>query len=401
VATANLLGRALELLPQDATRRFELVLPLAHSLVESGKLDDAETLFSTAAADARERGLEAIAFAIEIEGERLRSSTGPDWSSARALDLVQRALPALEIAGDDRGLAQAWRLVWTVEWARGRLAAAKNAAKKSLPFAERADDPQLIADAFTGIGAPAWFGDESISELQPHHERMYEWAQRSGHRATEGLMIVMKGRFMLEEGRVEEGEALVEEGLAMLRDHGLVFTGLAVGAQFTYGELVGSPDAVEARTRTAYEMLKAAGETGIFSTVAATLAWILSRRGALDEAERLSHESEDAGVEDDIATQAFWRIARALVLAGRGLPEDAVVLAREGVAVAAASEYAQFTAQARIGFADVLRVCGRPEEAARELEEALRFYERKEFELSADAVRAELAELQSSGSPSQ
>jgi hypothetical protein len=187
----------------------------------------------------------------------------------------------------------------------------------------------------------------------------------------------------------------------MLRDHGLVFTGLAVGAQFTYGELVGSPNAVEARMWTAYEMLKASGETGIFSTVAATLAWILSRRGALDEGERLSHESEDAGAEDDIATQAFWRIARALVLAERGLPEDAVLLAREGVGVAAASEYAQFIAQARIGCADVLRLAGRPDEAARELEEALRIYERKEFETSANAVRAELAELQSSGSPSQ
>ena len=78
-----------------------------------------------------------------------------------------------------------------------------------------------------------------------------------------------------------------------------------------------------------------------------------------------------------------------------------MALAREGVAVAAASEYAQFTAEARIGLADVLRSAGRPDEARRELEEALRIYERKEFELSADAVRAELAELQPSGSPSQ
>jgi tetratricopeptide (TPR) repeat protein len=148
-------------------------------------------------------------------------------------------------------------------------------------------------------------------------------------------------------------------------------------------------------------MLKAAGEKGIFSTMAASLAWILARRGALDEAAALSRESEEAGSKDDIATQASWRVARALVLAKEGTWDEAITLARDGVAVAAASEYAQFTAEARIGCADVLRIAGRPDEAARELEEALGIYERKEFWLSADAVRAQLAELQSSGSPSE
>jgi class 3 adenylate cyclase/tetratricopeptide (TPR) repeat protein len=401
VATANLLGRALELLPHEGGRRFELVLPLATSLVESGKLDDAETLFSTAAADARERGLEAVAFAIEIEGERLRSSTGPDWSSARALELVERALPVLEAAEDDRGLAQAWRLVWTVEWTRGCLAAAKDAAGKALPYAERADDPQLIADAYGGIGAPAWFGSDSISELLPYHERIHEWARQSGHRATEALMLVVKGRIKIEQRRIEEGDRLVGEGLDMLRELGLAFTGLAVGSQYTYGDLIRDPGVVEARVRPAYNMLKEAGETGVFSTVAGTLGWIAARRGAFDEAAELARESEETGSKDDPATQTVWRVALAQVLAHRGMSDEAVALAREGVAIAAASEFVQFTAEARIGLADVLRSVGRPDEAERELEEALRIYERKEFELSADAVRAKLAELQSSGSPSQ
>ncbi len=401
VATANLLGRALELLPRDEPRRFELILPLATSLVESGMLDDAETLFSTAAVDARERGLEAVALALEIEHERLRSIVDPAWSSADALALAERALPVLEAAGDQRGLAQAWRLVWQVEWNRGRLAAARDAARKSLPHAENADDPQLISDAYGGIGAPAWFGSDAISEFLPYHERIHEWARRSGHRSTGAVMLCVKGRIKLEQRCLEEGDALVEEGLEMLSELGLSLSGLSVGAQFTYGQLVRDPAAVEARVQAAYAMLKAAGETGIFSTMAGTLAWICARRGALDEADRLSRESEEAGSKDDVATQAYWRVARALVLAKKGEPDEAIALARDGVAVAAASEYAQFTAEARIAFADVLRIADRPDEAAHELEEALRIYERKEFELSSDAVRAKLAELQSSGSPSQ
>jgi class 3 adenylate cyclase len=401
LATANLLERALALLPRDDERRFELVLPLGTSLVEGGKLEEAEALFSAAVADARERGLEAVAFAVEMEQERLRSSTDPAWSTAGALALIERALPALEAAGDDRGLAQAWRLVWWVEWARGRLAAARDASSKSLRHAEMADDPGLISDAYGGIGAPAWFGYDSISELLPLHERIHDWARRSGHRSTEGLMLSVKGRIKVEQRHLEEGDALIHEGLEMLSELGLTFTGLGVGAQFTYGDLIRDPGGVEARVRAAYDTLKAAGEKGIFSTMAGSLAWILARRGALEEAAALSRESEEAGSKEDIATQTLWRVARALVLAKEGRSDEAIALARDGVAVAAASEYAQFTAEARIALADVLRMADRPDEAVHELEEALRIYERKEFELSADAVRAELAELQSSGSPSQ
>jgi tetratricopeptide (TPR) repeat protein len=401
VATANLLGRALELLPRDDERRFDLVLPLATSLVESGRLDEADALFSAGMSDARGRGLEAAALAIEIEYERFRSIMDPAWSSANALALVERALPVLAAAGDERGLAQAWRLVWTVEWTRGRLSAAKDAARKSLFHAERADDPQLIADGYGGVGAPTWYGSDSITELLPHHEKFYDWARRSGHRSSEGLMLVVKGRVKLEQKHLQEGDLLVEEGLDLLSQLGLDVTGLAVGAQFTYGILVRDPVGVETRVRAAYEMLKAAGEKGVFSTMAGSLAWILARRGALDEAAALSRESEEAGAKDDVATQSLWRMARALVLAKEGRSGEATALARDGVAVAAGSEYGLFNAEARVTYADVLRMADRPDEAVRELEEALRIYERKEFELSADAVRAELAELQSSGSPSQ
>jgi class 3 adenylate cyclase len=401
VATANLLGRALDLLPPDEDLRFAVVPFLATSLLESGKLDAADSLLSAAATGARERGLEAVALAVEIEWERLRSTTDPDWSTDAAIALVQRALPTLEAARDERALAQAWSLVSWAEWGRGRLAAEKEAARRSLQHAERAHNAQLIAYAYGAIGASAWFGYDSLSDLRAHHEQVREWARRSGHRATEANSLVVLGRIAVEEGRLEEGDSQVEEGLDMLSELGFVVTAVTVRAQQTYGDLLRDPEAAEARARDAYEMLKAAGETALLSTMAGSLAWILARRGALHESAALSHESEGAGAKDDVATQAYWRAARALVFARRGMLDEAVVLSRESVAVAAASEYAQFTAEARIGFADVLRIAGRPNEAARELEEALRIYERKEFELSANAVRAGLAELQSSGSPSQ
>jgi class 3 adenylate cyclase/tetratricopeptide (TPR) repeat protein len=399
LATANVLGRALTLLAEDAPRRFDLILPLATSLVESGRLDEADDLFSSAVEQARAHGLEGVAFGFEIERARLESTTNPAWSSEAATALVERALPVLEADGDDARLAQAWRLKWTIEWAPGRLTAAREAARRGLPHAERSGNPQLIAETLGNIGATGWFGYDSLSGIVPYHARVLEWARRTGHRSTEATLLLMQGRIALEQGRREEGRARMEEGLAMYDDLGLSFTGVAVAAQYTFGELAAEPEAVELRVRRAYEMLKSAGETGIFSTVTAGLSCILARRGLLDEAEELSRESEAAGMDEDIATQTFWRVARAEVMARRGELEQAIALAREAVAVAAGSEYAQFIAEARIGLADVLRIAERPDEAARELEQALAIYERKEFTASAAAVRELLEDVRPVGSP--
>jgi class 3 adenylate cyclase len=50
---------------------------------------------------------------------------------------------------------------------------------------------------------------------------------------------------------------------------------------------------------------------------------------------------------------------------------------------------------------EVLRLAGRAEESRGAFQSALAILEAKGWELSADAARAKLAELQSSGSPSQ
>ena len=110
-------------------------------------------------------------------------------------------------------------------------------------------------------------------------------------------MLCVKGRIKLEQRCLEEGDALVEEGLEMLSELGLSLSGLSVGAQFTYRAARPGPRGGQARVQAAYAMLKAAGETGIFSTMAGTLAWICARRGALDEADRLSPRERGSRVE--------------------------------------------------------------------------------------------------------
>ncbi|HEX5469414.1 MAG TPA: tetratricopeptide repeat protein, partial [Gaiellaceae bacterium] len=99
------------------------------------------------------------------------------------------------------------------------------------------------------------------------------------------------------------------------------------------------------------------------------------------------------GSPDDLVTQIGWRIARGMVLARQGKASEAETVARSGLELALSTEYASQTAEAHMALADVLRLAGRTDEAAEELERALAIYERKEFAASADAVRTELADL--------
>jgi class 3 adenylate cyclase/tetratricopeptide (TPR) repeat protein len=393
-AVVSLLGRARDLLPAGDPLAVEIALPLATALTERGRLADADGLLASVAHEARALGLEVPALRLDVERMRLRSIHDPDWSGDEALALVERALPVFDAADDQTGLAQAWRLRREVEWFRGRLRASRQAAEEQLAHAERTDDPELVADAFTGIGAPSWFGDDPLSQMWQRHERIFEWARSAGFRATEAMMTLVRGRILIESRRVEEGRAFVASGFEVLGDLGLELTRVGLAAQFTLGELALDPVAVEGRLRAAVERLQAAGETGMFSTTAAQLSLLLARKSELDEAEWLARASQAAGSADDVMTQSYWRIARALVLAKHGQAAKAVELAREAVSIAASTEYVQMIAEIHIGQADVLRALGRREEATEELRAALTIYERKEFELSADAVRAQLAELQ-------
>ncbi|HEX5470157.1 MAG TPA: adenylate/guanylate cyclase domain-containing protein, partial [Gaiellaceae bacterium] len=146
-ATANLLERALQLLPMDDPKTLELSFTLGSALADNGKLEEAQALYQTAAESARRLGLETRALSAEIKRSHLSVQTDPSWSAEEARALVLHALPVLEAANDVHGLASAWRLTWLIESMLGRLAAAQAAAKNALEYARQADDPGLISDA--------------------------------------------------------------------------------------------------------------------------------------------------------------------------------------------------------------------------------------------------------------
>jgi class 3 adenylate cyclase/tetratricopeptide (TPR) repeat protein len=399
-AAANLLSRGCALLG-PSERRLELTSPLAFSLYESGRLEEARLVLDASISEAREAGLERLALRSEIDFSLLMMQVDPSWSADEALALIERAIAAMEPAADDAGLARAYDLWHNVEFMRGGLAAAEEAGERGLVHARRLEEVDLIARLLEGVYAARFFGAGRLSELKVDLQRSQAFANVVGHRAHQANVVFALGWVAMEEGDPEEGLRLTEEGIAQLDELGLAVHAAGQRSHFRWGEILREPETVEERMREAYGRLKSVGETGVLSTVAGNLAFVLARRGELAEAEELARESETLGSPDDITTQVGWRMAMGLVHAQRGALSEAEAMAREALERALAGEYEGVVAECHLALALVLRFAGRPEEAVLEAEKALVIFERKELMDSADAVRGQLAELQSSGSPSQ
>ena len=140
--------------------------------------------------------------------------------------------------------------------------------------------------------------------------------------------------------------------------------------------LAGDPVAAEREIRRGYELLEQIGERGWLSTQAAYLAQALCAQGRYDEAERFTEISEEAGASDDVLTQVGWRQVRAKVLARRGDFERAEPLVREAVERSDETDSLNARGDARMDLAEVLRLAGRPQEAADAVGPALSLYER-------------------------
>jgi tetratricopeptide (TPR) repeat protein len=201
-------------------------------------------------------------------------------------------------------------------------------------------------------------------------------------------------------GDYEEARRLWGEAIRALEE---LESGVGVAAAKGFGGLIesvaGNPAAAERVQREAYEQLEALGESGFRSTIAGELAHSIYAQRRYDEADRFAQISKDAAAGDDITSQALWRGARSMVLARRGDFAEAERLARDAVRVSDGSEFLFVRADARTDLAEVLRLAGRPDDAASALREAVDLYEQKGAVVLAERTRALLSELAAATSP--
>jgi hypothetical protein len=155
--------------------------------------------------------------------------------------------------------------------------------------------------------------------------------------------------------------------------------------------LAGEPGAAEAELRRGYVILEAMGELGVLSTLAAYLADALYEQGRHEAAEHLTHVSEEAATPDDIASQGWWRVTRARVLACRGETEEADRIGSEAVTLAGTTDDLILRGRALLALAEARRLGGSGDGSVPLLEEAHRLFEVKGDTVSAGRARAALS----------
>jgi tetratricopeptide (TPR) repeat protein len=383
-AAASLFERASALVPL-AEVDLALESELGEVLFWTGRAADALRRADSLAERASAAGNRVGELCGRIKAALIRHDLEPEGRVDEIAVLVEQALPELEGAGDDLALYIGYCALGDVAHAQGRVDATLEAYEQALAHARRSGyEPSIL-------GTLAWCrftGSTPVSEL-------LGWLdENEPHAGPDQFFRAYRAWSFARLGRFDEARAIVTEARTQQAERG----GGALLANLTAFEsvwielLAGDPAAAAAFGEEGCRLHEELGEQPFLAAAAGSLAQALY---ALD---RLQEADAWAGRAADLAREAWahmlWRQVRGKVLARRGEHAEAQRLAREAVAIADDTDQLDRQGDAYADLAEVLRLGGKPDEAAAALEQALGRYERKGNLVSAERARTRLAELQ-------
>ena len=379
-AAAALLERALTL-----TRPYRLDLRLELELVEALYWTDPERAVAIAdlaaqrAAVAEDKADAALARTVAASVRMNRLEYSPDEVER----LAREALPLLEAAKDDDGLAHVWYALAWVANMRQRYEDWAQAIETAMLHARRAGHPvfgvftHMLATALAYGPRPA---DEALATLdaaivdQPH----------AGALMLRAVLLAMLDR-------IDEAWAVALPAGERLRELAYATRGAWLAE---IAILAGDYEAAAFHLRDACDELEAIGNIGELSSYAPMLGRVLCALGRYDEAELLAQSGRELGHDEDSMTQQTWRQTQALVHSARGQHVEAERLAREAVDFSLRTDSPLRQGEALSDLGNVLEAAGRRDEATAALREALDCYGRKPIVPLARRTRERLAALQ-------
>jgi class 3 adenylate cyclase/tetratricopeptide (TPR) repeat protein len=360
-AAATLLGRAAALLPADDPDRLRLLPDHGEALLMTGRFDEASNVLEEAIGYAANAPADAARATLVRLLVRLR--TGADgWSPDTVEQDITETISIFEAAGDEAGLAMAWRLL---AWAAGtacRFGDAAEASRKAVEHAQLAGDVRQERRAATAYAAAASLGPTLVDEAIDRCEAAME--QTAGDRQSEGhLLAVLAGLYAMQ-GEFEHARTQTARSRSIFEDLDLHMENARLRMDTGAIErLAGNLDGATSELRSAYDALDALGETFARSTVAGFLAQTLLEQGALDEASAFCDRSRELTTEADIATQALWRYVRGRILARQGAAAEAEEIVREAIALLDSTDAIVYQIEAQVALGEALIAGGRSDEA--------------------------------------
>lgn len=371
-----LASRALVVLPAfDTSRRADLLLVACECLLASGDVSASGPLVEQLrAAGATDDGLQAWATCFEAQ---LVGLTDPDG----LLGAEQRASAAAQVfqrLDDGAGEAKAQQVRAGLLARLGRVGEAESVLDLALGAARAADDRRRVTAVLGAAPAAALFGPSPVARaggrcLDVVRLLRITTASPSVEATSmrcQAVLEALRGRFDVSRSMLASARATLEElGLR----HGLLETDLFTGmVEFVAGDF----DAAIAPLRSAYEGLGSLGVGADAGQAAALLARVLIEHGDVPEADQMAAASEQLAGQN-LKTSIAWRIARAEVLAARGLVTEGIEFARAAVDIAQRTDLVLDHADACAALANLLELAGDADGSSAARHEAVRLYEAK------------------------
>ena len=375
-AAARLLLRATVLLRDDEAARIELAPDLSVALMETGELAQADGVLTHAIARARACGDRATEAHAEIVSVYLRFRVDPEGAGTDVMSVGERAIATFAELGDERGLAQAWRLLSFAHQKRARWGAGADFLEHALVHVERAADRAERATILNWLGVSLYFGPTPVTEAIWRCEQVL--ARASGDRALEASTRCFLAGLNAMLGRFDEARRLVAASKAVFEDLGVARWIAAARAYAADVELLaGDPRAAAEELRSAYDVHILTGDKADALEAGYLLAHALCAQGHFTEAEQLVATRAKTIARSDLLTQVVGMTAEAKVLASRGRFAEAEAAVREAVDVADATDGLNMRAAAWLALGEVLQGSGRTADARAAIETAVRLYEQK------------------------
>jgi class 3 adenylate cyclase/tetratricopeptide (TPR) repeat protein len=391
-AAANLLRRAVALLPAESRERLVLLPDLAEAMMAIGEFAWAEVFLDEAIETATAAGEDGRAASACLLRLRVRShSADPeDWTEQIVVE-ADRGLPLLEAAGDHVELARALRMLAWAHGTAGRHGNAAGAAEQAMEHATLGQDVRQRRHAASVYAIAALDGPTPVPEAIERCESIV--AEALDDRRTQGLVMSLLSVLRAMQGDFDAARDLYRRARLMLGEYGRSVVAASTSQQSCRVELLAQdPAAAERELRRDFAELAKMGERYFLSTAAGELARAVYAQGRYAEAEELTQLAEELSGDDDLTSQALWRSVRAKALARRGLDSQAEELAREAAQLLQRTDALVDRADALEDLAEVLALRGTDHGRAC-LEEALVLLERKENVVSAERVRAAVRAL--------
>lgn len=387
----GLLERAAKLPGDDDARQATLLVDLAATQIEGGRLTRAKPVLLKAGRLAT-NGLDACVCAhVDVQRQLLQLEVDTGQGTTEGIEVVERVLPVFRQAGDHLGLCRALRLRAHLYWIEARADAAAGAWEEAAEQARLAGAERERIEILTWVASSLFFGPTHRDSAIVRCEQLR--AEVSPDVAAEAATLHPLAGLHAMGGRFALARELLATSRALLAEIDPTLNSAVSHPRAIVEMLAGEPAAAEASLKADSETLDEMKDKSLLSTTDAFLAQAILAQGRYEEAERYTRLSEQRAAADDLITQIIWRSVRARILATRGRLKAAESLARYAVSLAAKTDFLSHHADALLDLAHILQRAGRREEANASAIEALSLYEQKGNSVAGAAARSLLAQL--------